>query len=195
MQSFVSFTQGAFKTVMTVGAIALTVAGASLAATAPAEAFVRHGGGFHHFGGARFGGFHRFGYGAGRHFGGYGFRRGIVGHRGFGASRFAYRIGVPSYGYGYGFRRCAIGRHFVRGLGCRVNAVYGYRPFVYGARRIARPFDGYGFRQDGVHRYGFGHGRPFGGYHHGAGHVGLGHGGTRHAGFGGFGHGGHIRRR
>ena len=95
MTSFVTSARGAFRTALTTGAVALTVAGAAVATTAPAEAFVRHGGfhggGFRHFGGFhggfhrgfhRFGGFghahfgfRRFGYGYRRHFGGYGFRR------------------------------------------------------------------------------------------------------------------------
>ena len=192
MQSFVTSTRAAFRTALTAGAVALTVAGASLATSAPAEAFVRHGGGFHHggfggfhrfggFGGARFGG-HRFGYGYGRHLGGYGFRRGIVGDRAFGLRRFAYGVGLPSYG----FRRCSVGRHFVPGLGCRLNAVYGYGTFGYGVRRIVRPVFGVGY---GVPRFGYAFGRHFGGYGHGFRHGGF--GGFHHA---GFGHGGHFRR-
>ncbi len=212
MQSFITSTPGAFRTVLTAGAVALTIVGTTLATAAPAEAFVRHGGGFHGgglrhgggfhgggfhrvggFGGARFGGVHRFGYGHGRPFGGGGFRRGIVGHRGFGVRRFVYGIGIPYDGHG--FRRCPVGRHFVPGLGCRVNAVYGTRTFGYTG---LRPVFAYGGLRHAVHRFDAGFGRPFGGHRHGIRHAGFGGfhqgGGFRHGG-GGFRHGGHVRHR
>ena len=94
-------------------------------------------------------------------------------------------------------RRCSYGRHFVPGLGCRLNVAYrvlpariGYRPYAYGVRRLVRPFGvarhaGYGFV-----RFAYRGGRHFGGYGHGFRQVGFGHG-FGHGGFHhGFGHGG-----
>ena len=203
MLSLVTSAQGAFKTVMAAGAVTLTLAGATLGTTEPAQAFVHpgsggHGGGFHgggfHGGGFRHGGF-------GHHFGGFGHRFGgdRFAHRGygfrpygFGVRRFAYRVGVP-YG-GYGFRRCVVGFRFVPGVGC-LRVGYGHygavRPLGYRVIRVVHPY-GYGLHRFGFgpHRFGYGPGRHFGGYgfHHPhfGGHA---HGGHPH--FGGHAHGGH----
>ena len=197
MQSFAISTRGAFKTVMTAGALALGIAGGALATAEPAAAFVHHGG-FHH-GGLRHDGFHggfrhgasghRFAYGRGRPVGHYGFRVGGFGGLPdlFGQRRFAYGFGVPVYRYGA--RLCGYGRHFVPGLGCRLNLAYrafprvvpvrvGVRPFVYGVRRVVHPY--------GIGRFAYGPGRHFGhaGFRHGESrHGGVHHAGFHHAGF------------
>ena len=111
MPSLVTTTQATFKSAVTAGAVALTLAGAAMSTAAPAEAAVYHHGGFHHFGG-----FHRYGF---HHFGGfhrYGFHpyAGLHRYGGFG-HRFAYGFGRP-YG-AYGFHRF-------------------HRPWGYGVRRV-----------------------------------------------------------
>ena len=213
MQTFTTSARGAFKTVTTAGVLALTVAGATVATAEPAAAHPRRGGAFHHggfahggfgHGGFGHGGFYHvggrrggFAYGAGRAFGGYGFRHRAAGFRPFGFRRFAYGVGVP-FG-GYGLRRCGTARHFVPGLGCRLDVGYravprfvgtriGSRPFAIGFRRAVRPsglhrLAGYGFG-----RFAYGPGRDFGGYRHGFHLAGFHHAGFHHAGFrpGGF---------
>lgn len=183
MQSFATSTRGAFKTAMTAGALALGVAGGTLATAEPAAAFVHHGG-VHH-GGFRHGAFgHRFAYGRGRPLGHYGFRVGGLGGRPylFGHRRFAYGFGVPVYRYGARF--CGYGRHFVPGLGCRPNLAYrvfprvvpvrvGVWPFAYGVRRVIHPY--------GVGGFAYGPGRHVG--HAGSRHGEVRHGEVRHGGF------------
>ena len=189
MQSFAISARGAFKTAMTAGAVALTVAGATLATAEPAAAFARHGGfhhgGFHHgafhHGGFRHGGFaDRFAAGRGRFSGGYGFRHGGFGFRpyAYGVRRFAYGVGVPLPGYG--LRRCGYARHFVPGLGCRLNVVYRAVPRFVPVRFGVRPF---GYAVYRHHGFGFGrfahaHGRAFAGVRHA-----FRPGGFHHAGF------------
>ncbi len=119
MSSLVTTTHATFKSAITAGAVALTLAGAAVSTAAPAEAAAYHHGGFHHFGGGHhfggstalaastaYGGFHRYG----------GFHPYAGFHRygGFG-HRFAYGFGRP-YG-AYGFHRF-------------------HRPWGYGVRRI-----------------------------------------------------------
>ena len=186
MQTFTIATRGAFRAAMTAGALALGVVGGTLATAEPAAAFVHHG--FHH--GGHHGGFrhgavgHRFAYGPGRPFGHDGFRFGGFGGRPYlvGRRRFAYGVGVPVYRYGAPL--CGYGRHFVPGLGCRLNLAYrvfprivpvrvGVRPLVYGVRRVVHPA--------AIGRFAYGPGRPFG--HAGFHHAGFRHGGVHHARF------------
>lgn len=211
MQSSIT-TRGSFRTAMTAGAVALAIAGGAVAVSDPASAEVRfgHGGHMHHPGGFAHRGFGGFGHHHGRHLGGYGFRHGGFAYRpyGFGHRRLSYRVGVPYGVYGVRLPRCGYGRHFVPGLGCRLNVLYrprvlvpAYRPWVYGARRVVRPYGYAADRHVGHRPFGFGyrgfvagHGRPFGHVGHGFRQVGFGHHGGFHP-HHGFGHGGHVRHR
>ncbi len=218
MQTLFTSARGAFKTVMTAGVLALAAVGTTVATAEPAAANVRHGGGFHRVGGFYHGGFrhggfgHRFAYGGGRAFGHYGVRRAGFGFRpyGFRHAGFAYRpygYGLRRFAYGVRYavpsrtvllRRCGYGRHFVPGLGCRLNVAYrvlpariGYRPYAYGVRRVVRPYGVARYAGYGFDRFAFRGGRHFGGYAHGFRQVGFGHGGFGHGGVHhGFGHGG-----
>ena len=120
--------RGLFKSAAVAGSIALTVAGASLASTEPAQAFGHDGHyAFHHGGGFRHGGFGHYGFGhRGFGYGGY--------HRGFGYHGFGHRFGHYGYGfrhryYGYGYRRLGFVRPLLFGRPClhRVFTPYGVR--------------------------------------------------------------------
>ena len=187
MVSIVTSVQAAFKTAMVAGAVALTLAGTTLGGAGPAQAFDHGGGGVRRLGGFHGGGFHRFG-GLGHRIGGLRFVHRAVrfGPRAYGARRFAYPRGVR-FG-GYGFRRCIVGFRFVPGIGCRHVGdfrIFGYRPVRHGIR-VVRPYGyaphrfaygdgrrlgGFGFRHRGgfghhlgVHRIGFGGHHGFGGH-------------------------------
>jgi hypothetical protein len=109
------------KTVGVAALTALTIAGASLTATAPASARGFGGGGFHGGGGLHGGGFHGGGFG-GRGFGGRGFGigAGLATGLAIGGLGYGYGYGYPAYAYNGYDGDCWVQRRVVYRYGHRV---------------------------------------------------------------------------